>query len=83
MAGRGFLPAEPARHALEREAVSRHATVSGLARGLGLDRSTLYRLLYRENLRYDAADHIAVALGRHPCEIWPEWFDHRARERRR
>lgn len=28
----------------------------------------------RERLRYDTADRIAVGLGRHPSELWPEWF---------
>jgi hypothetical protein len=41
---------------------------------LQVDRSTLHRLLSRDRLRSDAADRIAVTLGRHPSELWPEWF---------
>jgi hypothetical protein len=22
-----------------------------------------------------SADHAAIALGVHPCELWPEWWD--------
>jgi lambda repressor-like predicted transcriptional regulator len=41
---------------------------------LRVDRSTLHRLLNRDQLRSDAADRIAVTLGRHPSELWPDWF---------
>jgi lambda repressor-like predicted transcriptional regulator len=78
-----YLPAQPARELLVRVAADRQLSVSGLAVCLGIDRSTLYRLLYRDEVRYDAADHLAVALGRHPVEIWPEWFDARPGEERR
>ena len=39
---------------------------------LQVDRSTLHRLLSRDRLRSDAADRIAVTLGRHPSELWPD-----------
>jgi lambda repressor-like predicted transcriptional regulator len=80
MSERRFMATEPARHAVAREAMRRQIGLSGLARALGLDRSTLYRLQHRDRLRDDAADHIAVALGRHPSEIWPEWFDAQQRK---
>lgn len=48
---------------------------------IGLHRSTIQRLFKRERLRWDAADNVAVALGRHPCELWPTWFDLPARAR--
>lgn len=41
---------------------------------LRVDRSTLHRVLSRDRLRSDAADRIAVVLGRHPSELWPEWL---------
>lgn len=50
------------------------ADLVALADVLRLDRSTLHRLMGRDRLRYDAADRIAIALGRHPYELWPEWF---------
>ena len=68
-----FLPAQPAQAALRR-LLDGDADLSVLADVLRLDRSTLHRLLSRDRLRYDAADHIAVALGCHPYELWPEWF---------
>ena len=70
---RGY-PAEPARDAVTRLARARQQSTSDLAVALGLDRSTLQRLFTRPQLRYDAADTIAVALGRHPSELWPDWF---------
>ena len=69
----GF-PAAPARAAVTRLAQARQLSTTDLAVSLGLDRSTLQRLFTRERLRYDAADAIAVALGRHPSELWPDWF---------
>lgn len=68
-----YLPSQPAQAALRR-LLDCHADLSALADVLRLDRSTLHRLLRRDRLRYDAADRIAIALGRHPYELWPEWF---------
>lgn len=68
-----YLPAQPAQAALRR-LLRGGDDLSALADVLRLDRSTLHRLLCRDRLRYDAADRIAVALGRHPSELWPEWF---------
>jgi hypothetical protein len=31
-------------------------------------------VLIRDRLRYDAAQHIAVNLGRQPIELWPDWL---------
>ena len=73
-AGRTFLPAAPAQRLLRQQAARQAGDLSALARVLRLDRSTLYRVLARERLRYDTADRIAVCLGRHPSELWPEWF---------
>ncbi len=68
-----YLPSQPAQVAL-RNLLDGDADLVALADVLRLDRSTLHRLLGRDRLRYDAADRIAVALGRHPYELWPEWF---------
>jgi lambda repressor-like predicted transcriptional regulator len=73
-AGRTFLPAAPAQRLLRQQAAHQAGDLSALAQVLRLDRSTLYRVLGRERLRYDTADRIAVCLGRHPSELWPEWF---------
>ena len=69
-----FLPAAPAQRLLRQQAARQAGDLSALAQVLRLDRSTLYRVLGRERLRYDTADRIAVGLGRHPSELWPEWF---------
>ena len=50
-------------------------TVSTLARLSRLDRDSVDRLLAGPSLSESIADRLAVALGRHPCEIWPDWFD--------
>jgi lambda repressor-like predicted transcriptional regulator len=73
-AGRRFLPAAPAQRLLRQQAARQAGDLSALAQVLRLERSTLYRVLGRERLRYDTADRIAVCLGRHPSELWPEWF---------
>lgn len=67
-------PAQPARDAVAAYARHRQLPISDVAIALGVDRSTLLRLHTRDWLRYDAADHIAVALGKHPSELWTDWF---------
>ncbi|MHB8342291.1 MAG: helix-turn-helix domain-containing protein [Mycobacteriales bacterium] len=70
-----YLPAGPARDVLESLAMRRGQSVEELAVGLGLDRRTLYRLMASERLSVHVADRFAVACGRHPVEIWPDWFN--------
>ncbi len=72
---RTYFPAEPARRALRRLAKDRDLSICALADNVGVDRDALHRLFTRDRLRCDAADRIAVALGYHPCQLWPEWFD--------
>ena len=64
-----FFPAAPARRLLARVVADCDGNLSAASVALHVDRSTLHRL------RSDAADRIAVALGRHPSELWPQWFD--------
>lgn len=71
-----YLPSQPAQDALRRLLLDGDADLVALADVLRLNRSTLHRLMGRDRLRYDAADRIAIALGRHPYELWPEWFTH-------
>lgn len=68
-------PAEPARRLLLAHAERHDVTLTEVGDVLGLPRRTLYRALAGPELRWDAADRIAVALGRHPSELWPNWFD--------
>lgn len=49
--------------------------VAEVADRLGRDRRALQRALARPRLRAALADELAVACGRHPWEVWPEWFD--------
>jgi lambda repressor-like predicted transcriptional regulator len=69
-----FFPAAPARRLLARVVADCDGNLTAASIALHVDRSTLHRLLSRERLRSDAADRIAVTLGRHPSELWPEWF---------
>jgi lambda repressor-like predicted transcriptional regulator len=66
--------ADPARRLLRRLAVERDLSLGELAELLRLDRCTLHRLQHRDWLRSDTADRIAVAAGRHPSEIWPDYY---------
>lgn len=68
------FPAEPARRALHALLADRQASIVATAAVLGVDPTTLHRLFTRDFIRYDAADRVAVALGHHPSEPWPEWF---------
>jgi len=55
-------------------AASFAASASAAERSNTEPRSTVHRVLGRDRLRYDTGDRIAVCLGRHPSELWPEWF---------
>jgi hypothetical protein len=59
------LPLEPL--------VARHGGVSGLARALGCNTGQVGKWRQR-GVTLLSADRIAVALGLHPVEVWPEWY---------
>lgn len=67
------LPAQPL-HALINHERRAGASIRDLSERWAVNRRTLQRYLTRSWLRRDAADRIAVAAGRHPSEIWPDWF---------
>lgn len=69
------LPAAPARRAIAVWADSHRLDLRDLAEVLHLQPHELRLLLERRWLTWETADEIAVALGRHPFEIWPGWFD--------
>lgn len=48
-------------------------SVRGLARVLDVTTATVYRWR-REGVPVYAADRAAVALGAHPGELWPAWW---------
>ena len=72
--GAPFFPTAPARRLLARVVADCDGNLTAAAIALRVDRSTLHRLLRRDHLRSDAADRIAETLGRHPSELWPDWF---------
>ncbi len=72
--GAPFFPAAPARRLVARVVADCDGKLTAASLALGVGPSTLHRLLSRDRLRFDAADRIAVTLGRHPSELWPEWF---------
>ena len=69
-----FFPVAPARRLLARVVADCDGNLTVASAALQVDWSTLHRLLSRDRLRSDAADRIAVTLGRHPSELWPDWF---------
>ena len=69
-----FFPAAPARRLLALVVADCDGNLTAASLALRVDPSTLHRLLSRDRLRSDAADRIAVTLGRHPSELWPDWF---------
>ena len=69
------LPAAPARRAITAWADSHQLDLQDLAEVLRLQTHELRLLLDRRWLTWETADEIAIALGRHPYEIWPGWFD--------
>ena len=40
-----------------------------------LDEVTARNVFRRRWLPWDRADQIAIALGQHPSELWPDWFE--------
>lgn len=64
------LPTPPLRDVLAAEGW----TVALLAARAGLHPKSVARALGRPRLGVYLADALAVACGRHPGEIWAEWF---------
>lgn len=54
--------------------IGRYGGVSGLARALGRERAQVSKWRSR-GLPATTADVVAVALGLHPVEVWPDWYD--------
>lgn len=53
------------------------ATMLGLAAATGQHARTLHRWAHM-GLTVDQADRLAVAVGFHPAEVWPAWWDESA-----
>lgn len=45
-----------------------------LAARMGLNKRSIVRYRSGQWMHRDTADRVALALGRHPGEIWPEWW---------
>jgi hypothetical protein len=45
------------------------------AKLIGVDRSVLYRAAKAGGFSLIVADRVATRFGRHPSEIWSEWFE--------
>jgi lambda repressor-like predicted transcriptional regulator len=68
-----WLPVAPLVEALRHDSARR--SMATVVERAPVDRRTLERLRKKDRIRLDTADRIAVALGRHPSEIWPDWFE--------
>jgi lambda repressor-like predicted transcriptional regulator len=66
------VPTGPVRKVVD-TLTSSGVSISQIARAWAIDRRTLQRVLLRPTLRSDTADRIAIAAGRHPTELWPDW----------
>jgi len=69
-----YFAADPARARLETAARNRGLAIVALSVELGIPRRTVCRILAGSRIRWTTADRVAVALGHHPSELWPEWF---------
>lgn len=54
--------------------VERYGSVSALARALGRDRIVVSKW-NTHGLPAVSADTVAVAVGFHPVEVWPDWYE--------
>jgi hypothetical protein len=64
----------PARNLLEKLGIDQDASL--LAEIVGVERHTIVRWRNAgSNFTWFQADEIAVRLGYHPMEIWPNWID--------
>ncbi len=51
-----------------------------LARSVGYPVKTVSRWCLGDGLPWIHADRVAVRLGMHPAEIWPQWANHNAEQ---
>jgi lambda repressor-like predicted transcriptional regulator len=64
-------PAEP----LARYCTDRRLSLRNLAAIGGVSTMTTRRWVTR-GLKEHEADRVAISLGLHPSELWPQWWDH-------
>jgi lambda repressor-like predicted transcriptional regulator len=72
--GAATFSAQPLQQRLSERAARAGVTTTEMCVLLGVPRRTMHRVLRSTRLRWDTADRMAIALGHHPHEVWPEWF---------
>jgi len=72
---------EPLHQLLYRRAEDRGLAITDMADIIRIPRRTLVRALSQPRLRWDTADRCAIALGYHPVELWPSWYDDNGHKR--
>lgn len=70
-----YVVAEPARQALSAYARQHRLALVDLTDVLHLRDVDVRSIMQRRWLPWPLADRVAVALGRHPWELWPEWLE--------
>ena len=70
----GRCPAAPAQDALRRFAHAHAVPLKDLGAVLGIDQRVVTSTMGRRWLPWDLADAVAIAVRRHPCDLWPDWF---------
>lgn len=71
-------PADERRFPLE--PLLKFRTVAELARQTGIAAATFHRYRRTGGLPASRADAVAVAVGCHPLELWPDWYDDQAED---
>ncbi len=77
MTGRPGMPARPLMDLIEHRSAEAGMSRRAFLRdrfGDAADRNW-WRWTNGQTIRRDIADHICIALGVHPTQIWPEWAD--------
>lgn len=72
------LPTEPARTALRSFARHHGVRIGDLASVLSVDAALVNTAMSARWLPWEAADQLAIALRRHPHDLWPGWFGQHA-----
>ena len=72
------FPTTPVAALLRRMCLEQRIPMAELADRVGLSFRTVRHCLEERMMRESTADRVACALGRHPCELWPEWFSQRS-----
>jgi hypothetical protein len=68
-----YKPGDPILPFAPLEELADCENASALARRLGEPRTTIHRWR-RCGVRLFTADRLAIHLGYHPSEVWPEWW---------